>query len=97
MLKTRIAAVTYPVTADDGEGGSTEVDLSLQGQLLVTAEYFDDSAPNTVLATQRFQVSASESEADIAERIIQYGARARDARVRVAELAAYVGVTLDIP
>lgn len=97
-LKARVKSVTHTVQTTDPESGeTTTTDLSLTGELMVVAEYVDHTAPNTILHTQRFQVSASETEGEIAARIIAFGAKVRDARVRANALQSYVGVLLDLP
>lgn len=98
-LKARIKSVDHTIQAEDpeGGGGTITVDLSLSGQLLVVAEYVDSAAPGVVLHTQSFQVSATETEQQIAERITRFGAKVRDARTRSTALQSYIGVLLDIP
>lgn len=101
-LKARIKTVEYEVTdtytdPDTGEEVSVTTDLSLTGELRVTAEYIDSGNPSVVLETQTFQVSATDTEQAIADRVIAWGAKVRDARMRAAGLSVYIGVMLDIP
>ena len=79
-LAAKITSVTYTTTATDEEGQTTTIDLSLSGQLLVTADDIDTAQPGTVILSQSFQVSATESEEQIAERILAYGRRVLPAR-----------------
>lgn len=95
-LMLRAIEVSYTTTADDDMGNPVEVDLSLRGKLTATVEYFDDSAPSQVLHTQRFELSASETEEEILERFRQAGRRIRDARVRTNELAQYAGIAFPL-
>jgi hypothetical protein len=96
-LQARITNVTHTqtVTRDDGTTGTA--DLSLTGELLVTAEYFDSATPSTVVHRQAFQVPSTESEAAITDRITAVGRRIRDARARTNEMQGRVGTTITIP
>lgn len=96
-LIARIKNVEYlqQVTADDGT--TSTVDLSLSGELVVTAEYLDTTAPTVILLTQTFQVPSTESEAQITARIIANGQKVRDARVRTSGLKTKVGAEIKIP
>jgi hypothetical protein len=95
-LQARITNVTHwqTVTRDDGTTGTT--DLSLTGELLVTAEYVDSATPSTVIHRQAFQVPSTESEVAITDRIIAVGRRMRDARARTSSMQALVGTTIPI-
>lgn len=98
-LAYRIKNVQYEIETVDQQGESTDVDLSLRGDILVVVDYIDTESPSVVIMTERFIVSSVETVEQIAERIAAFGRLVRDARVRTAELTSYVGavVPLDDP
>lgn len=96
-LVAKVREVSSTVTTVDSQGRSDEIDLSLQGQLLVVADYVDDTTPTVVIHTERFTVSSVESVAQIQGRIVAFGQRVRDARVTVNDFQQYVGDLIPIP
>jgi hypothetical protein len=95
-LHARITNVTHTQTVTRDDGTTATADLSLTGELLVTAEYVDSASPTTVIHRQTFQVPSTESEVAITDRITAVGRRIRDARARTTEMQRRIGTTIPI-
>ena len=90
-LVARIASVATEITTVERDGRSQVIDLSLQGQLAVRAEYIDDAAPDVVILTQNFTFTSSAEEPQMLQDILAFGRMVRDARIRAAGLRSHVG------
>lgn len=96
-IAVRVKSVDYNVAGFDGDGKPTTIDLSLSGELRVVAEYIDTDHPNDVIIAMPFQVPSTETEQQIVDRMLAYGTKVRDARIRANALQVNIGAVIPLP
>lgn len=81
-MKVRIKGVRSVVP--DGQGGT--IDLSLQGNVAVSVEYFDSDRPAQIIHSQDFYVATNQSIQEILDQIRQPGRNIAASRQQFVEL-----------
>jgi hypothetical protein len=96
-LRARITAATNTVPAVDDQGDPITIDLSLTGQFMVSAEYFDTGAPSVILHRENWTLPVGTTKAAVQDLVVKRAQSIRDARAFVASLQPDVGAIIPIP
>jgi hypothetical protein len=96
-LRARITAATSSVPAVDENGDPYTIDLSLTGQFMVSAEYFDTGAPAVILHRENWTLPVGVTRQAVVDLVVKRAQSIRDARAFVASLQPDVGAILPIP
>lgn len=96
-LRAKITEVTYEADGVDEDGNPITIDLSVSGQFMFSADYFDSAAPATILYRHNWTVPYTVQISEASNLVIAEGQKVRSARQRVAELQPQVGAVIVIP